>query len=118
MKRNKFPGPDGFTVEFYLSVWDIVGHDFFNAIISFFDTSTMHPGVNSTSIALVPKVSTPVYMKDFRPISLCSNAYKCIAKIIANRIKLVLPSIIDLSQSAFIPGRSISDNILMAQELF
>lgn len=115
MKRNKVPDPDGFTVEFFLSVWDIVGLDFTNAITSFFNTTIMHLEMNSTSIALVPKVNTPTHMKDFRPISLCSIAYKCIAKILANRIKLVLPGIIDISQSAFIPRRSISDNILMAQ---
>lgn len=57
-------------------------------------------------------------MKEFCPISLCTIAYKCISKILANRIKLLLPSIINMAQSAFVKGRSISDNILIAQELF
>lgn len=55
-------------------------------------------------------------MQDFGPISLCM--YKCISKIIVFRLKKVLPSIVDIAQSAFIPGSSISDNILLAQELF
>lgn len=118
MKRNKAHGPDGFTVEFFLSCRDIVGPNFCNAILYFFNTSVMYPEINSTSIALIPKVPTPVSMKDFRPISLCSIAYKCIAKIIANRMKLVMPNLINMSQSAFIPGHNISDNVLMAQELF
>lgn len=57
-------------------------------------------------------------MKDFRPISLCFIAYKCIAKILASRLKHVIPHVIDIAQSAFIKGRSITDNILIAQELF
>lgn len=117
MKRNKSPGPDGFTVEFFLSSWDVVGKEFCEAVAHFFTSSNMHQGINSTGITLVPKVTNPTSMREFRPISLCSVAYKCIAKIIASRLKLVLPDLINISQSAFIKGRYISDNILLAQEL-
>lgn len=57
-------------------------------------------------------------MQDFRPILLCTVIYKCIFKLIASRLKKILPFIVDVAQSFFIPGRSISDNILLAQELF
>lgn len=117
MKRTKAPGPDGFAVEFFYA-WEVVGHDFCKAIVCFFDSPHMHPGINSTSIALLLKVNTPTNMGDFRPISLCSVAYKCIAKIIANRLKMVLHEVIDIAQLVFIKRRSISDNILMARELF
>lgn len=118
MGKNKAPGPDGFNPEFFLATWSIVGDCFCNAVLSLFNDLNMHRGVNSTNIALIPKVLTPANMRDFRPISLCTVAYKCISKIIANRLKLVLPSTVDIAQSAFIPGRNISDNILLAQELF
>ncbi|KAK3218488.1 hypothetical protein Dsin_012458 [Dipteronia sinensis] len=77
--------------------------------------------LNATILALVPKVPNPSKMKDFRPIFCCSTLYKIIAKIsakiIANRIKPCLPDIISPSQSAFVAGRRIGDNISLAQEL-
>ncbi|GJW80065.1 RNA-directed DNA polymerase, eukaryota, reverse transcriptase zinc-binding domain protein [Tanacetum coccineum] len=73
--------------------------------------------LNSTLITLVPKVSTPSKVTDFRPIACCNVAYKCISKIITNRIKIVLDSIVHKNQSAFIPERQITDNILLTQEL-
>ena len=118
MERNKAPGPDGFTVDFFIFCWDIIGHSFCAAIQDFFATSIMHKGFNSTLIALIPKNSNPSTMQEFRPISLCTVVYKCIAKILADRLKLILPNLIDASQSAFIKGRLITDNILLAQELF
>lgn len=117
MKRNKSPGPDGFNVNFFIHCWDIVGEDFLNAVKYFFSSSRMTKGINSTAIALIPKCSNPSSMADFRPIACCNTIYTCITKILAIRLKEVLPSIIDKAQSAFIKGRSISDNILLAQEL-
>lgn len=118
MKKNKAPGPDGVNVEFFLATWHITGASFCTAIRYFFDHGLLPPGVNSTLIALIPKMVAPTKMQDFRPISLCTFLYKCISKIIAYRLKKIMHSIVDISQSAFIPGRSISDNILLAQELF
>lgn len=68
-------------------------------------------GVNATTIALVPKLDTPLKVSDFRPIACCNVLYKCISKILTTRIKNVLGKIVNKNQSAFIPGRHISDNI-------
>lgn len=76
----------------------------------------MPPSVNSTFIVLIPKVHKPVAVSEFRPINLCNLLYKIIAKTLANRLKKVLPNIISLHQSAFIPGHLIMDNIIVAQE--
>ena len=87
------------------------------AVNEFFQTRKMHPGFNSTIVTLVLKCSNPCSIRDFRPISYCSVIYKCLTKIIANRLKKYMPQLVGNNQSAFIPGRSITDNILMAQEL-
>ncbi|GKE42877.1 RNA-directed DNA polymerase, eukaryota, reverse transcriptase zinc-binding domain protein, partial [Tanacetum coccineum] len=73
--------------------------------------------VNATLIALVPKMKTPLKVTDFRPIACCNVVYKCISKILTNMIKHVLNKLVDQNQSAFLPGRAITDNILLTQEL-
>jgi hypothetical protein len=76
----------------------------------------MAKGINATHIALIPKCKNHVSVTDFRLISLCNVLYKIVAKVLANRLKLVLPMVISQNQSAFLIGRLITDNILAAYE--
>ncbi|KAL0293137.1 UNVERIFIED_CONTAM: hypothetical protein Sangu_3244700 [Sesamum angustifolium] len=105
------PGPDGFTSAFYRAAWPIVGQSMFEAVGEFFRTGKLLKQINTTLLALIPKVNMPTYVSDYRPISCCNVLYKAITKIIVKRIQRVLPLLIDYSQNAFVPGRSISDNI-------
>lgn len=83
----------------------------------FFETGRLYKDVSCTAITLVPKVSTPTHVKDYRLIACCSTIYKVISKILTNRIKPVISDLVSPSQSAFIEGRSIIDNILFSHEL-
>ena len=77
----------------------------------------MPKGCNASFIALVPKKRNSLGMEDYRHISLVACVYKIISKILANRLKSVLPKIIDYSQSAFIKERGLLDSILVANEV-
>nr|XP_043630425.1 uncharacterized protein LOC122601751 [Erigeron canadensis] len=114
---DKAPGPDGFTAAFFKSAWDIVGADVIGAVQDFFSSGKVLKEVNHTIISLLAKVASPTLITDFRPIALCNVIFKCVTKVLANRIKGCLSDIVCSNQSAFIPGRSISDNILLTQEL-
>lgn len=117
MPLNKSPGPDGYTVEFFKSAWSIVGNDLTKAIQSFFIFGFLPKGVNATILALIPKKTDAREMKDYRPISYCNVLYKIISKILANRLKTILPGFIAPNQSAFIEDRLLMENLLLATEL-
>ena len=96
---------------------EITGPSLIAAIKEFFNYGELLRETNATLIALIPKVPNPSSMGEFRPISCCNTVYKCISKIPAKRLQSTLPSLVDHAQSAFIKGRKISDNILLAQDL-
>ncbi|XP_059436284.1 uncharacterized protein LOC132169234 [Corylus avellana] len=116
MAPLKSPGPDGLPVCFYQDNWSELGDEVCEAALQFFNSGILEENVNFTHIALIPKIRNPTRVTEFRPISLCNVLYKTLSKVLANRLKTILPHIISGTQSAFIPGRLISDNILAAYE--
>ncbi|XP_024009435.1 uncharacterized protein LOC112084518 [Eutrema salsugineum] len=90
---------------------------FIVAIQSFFITGFLPKGLNTTILALIPKKLDASEMKDYRPISCCNIIYKVISKIIANRLKRLMPQLIAPNQSAFVKDRLLMENLLLATEL-
>lgn len=117
LKYDSVPGSDEYTVEFYKSNWTMVGDEFMAAIELFFTQNYLYYPINTTAISLIPKVESLVKMKEFRSICCCNVSYKILSKIIANRIKPLLPQLVDLNQSAFVKDRCIQDNILLMHNL-
>ena len=74
-------------------------------------------GTNASFLALIPKAHDPQNLNDFRPISLIRCIYKIVAKVLARRMKEVMPLIIDERQTAFIEGRHLLHNTLIANEV-
>jgi hypothetical protein len=119
MKSNKVVGSDGMSPIFYKHYWHIIwgGGDVIVAMRCFFNWGYMLREVNHTFITLIPKSGKAASINKFRPISLCNVIYNTISKILANRLKLLLHKLVSPWQEAFIPGRMIHDNSIIAQEI-
>ncbi|GKB40141.1 ribonuclease H-like domain-containing protein [Tanacetum coccineum] len=115
--NDKAPAPDGYTSVFFKRGWDVIGNDVCNAIHDFFDNGQILKEINHTFLSLILKVTTPLKVTDYHPISCCNVIYKCISKILTNRIMEGIKEVVSENQSAFVSGRRISDNILITQEL-
>ncbi|CAN0919242.1 Transposon TX1 uncharacterized 149 kDa protein [Linum grandiflorum] len=116
MDADKAPGPDGLNPGFYQHFWHLIGDEVFKAACSWLEEGVLPSEIQDTNIVLLPKVDEPKGMKELRPISLCNVLYRLVAKVLANRLRRVMPKLISEEQSTFIVGRSIIDNVMVAFE--
>jgi len=117
LKEGKAPDPDGFKTTFFHAFWKLIRDEVWQVVE---ESRTLHwllPSLNSTFIALIPKEESNITPDKFRPISLCNVIYKVISKVIANRLKPLLPLLISPEQSRYVEGRQILDGIILSHEI-
>ena len=117
MHLSKSSGPDGMSPFFFQKYWHVVGGDVTEAVLSVLNLGHILTKMNFTHIFLIPKRKDCQSMLDYRPISLSNVVSRVVSKVLANRVKCILPYIISDAQSAFIPDRLITDNMAVAYEM-
>ena len=111
------PGPDGIPIFFYIECWDTVRPKVMAMIEDFRAGRCNMNWINRAYIVLILKLQGAEQIGDFRPISLSNSIYLIIAKVLANRLQGILVSLISPFQSAFMPGRQMSDSIVLVEEI-
>ena len=109
----KSPGPDGLHPIFFQKYCDIIGDSVTAFIQGIFKLKKMPPELNSTLICLIPKVSNPESIDQFRPIGLYNTLYKTVTKILVTRLKPLISDLVHPFQASFIPGRKATDNVIL-----
>jgi hypothetical protein len=118
MQNGKSLGPDGYTVEFFKSFYDLLKDDLLLLVRESQREGKIYGPLNATFLCLIPKKQNSEMFEDYRPISCCNVVYKLIAKIIARRLRPLLSEIIGEEQFGFLQNRQIHDAVVIAQEVF
>ena len=116
MEGDKAPGPNRFTMAFYQHCWRVVEKDVLAVFEEVFHHCKFEKSLNATFLVLIPKKNDASDIRDFWPISLVGSVYKILAKVLANRLRMVLNQLISETQNSFVGGRQILDSVLIANE--
>jgi hypothetical protein len=116
MKHNKTPGPDGFLVEFYQVFWSLIKDGLMAMFRDFHIGSLPLFSLNFRTITLLPKAQEMTKIQQYRPIFMLNVNFKIFTKVIAKRLTLVARKVIGQSQSTFLPGRNISEGVVILHE--
>lgn len=117
MNMSSAPGPDGFVPVFFRAAWDSVKPDLLNLLCAFHHGEIDLQRLNRSHMVLIPKKPGAVEVSAFRPIALQNCCLKIISKVLTSRLQEEIPKLIDLNQTGFIRGRSITDTFVYAMEL-
>ena len=117
LKEEKAPGIDGFPGDFYKTFFDILKTEMINLYNDIMRTGKIPKSFKTSAISLIHKGNEKYLLKNWRPISLLCLDYKILAKLMANRLKRLLPNLIHVSQTGAIPNREIVDNLTNIRNL-
>jgi Reverse transcriptase (RNA-dependent DNA polymerase) len=117
MGLDRAPGPDGIIVRLLRREWGIMGPQVVEMIKGAFLTGNIPNSWTTSNLVLIPKIDHPTKPTHFRPLSVCSVYYRLFTKLIANRVKPLLSTLVSPNQAAFLKGRSIQENVLLLQEV-
>jgi hypothetical protein len=113
MVVGKSPGLDGFTIQFFTQMWELLGTEFTTMLQQAFDQGCLPGQMNNGLITLLHKGGNREDLRNWKPITLLNIAYKILAKALQQRLQVLLPEVISEEQSAFLPPRYILDNVLV-----
>lgn len=97
-------------------MWDTVGNDITKSVLAFFESGNLPKSINTTWVSLIPKVKGASCLLEYRPISMVGSIHKVILKVMASRLRNVLPDLVGESQTACVAGRQILDGALSKQQ--
>jgi hypothetical protein len=117
LPTGKVPGPNGFTTNFFHSCWPMLREEVWQLVEESRSYGKVLPALNATFLTLIPKEERVTNTKNFRPISLCNVIYKIISKVIALKLKPILPFIISKEQSGYVEGIQIMDSIILVHDI-
>ena len=118
MQNNKSPGNDGLSKEFYETFWEELKKPFMYAIQKSYNIKQLCVSQKQAVIKLVEKKGRDKrFIKNWRPISLLNVDTKLISKVLAERLKNVLPDIISKNQTAYVNNRFISERGRLINDL-
>jgi len=118
MGNGKSPGDNGFTVEFYKCFFELLGQDLLNSFNSAYEECELSISQLRGVLTLIPKENKDAQeLSNWRPITLLNVDYKILSKAIASRIEKALPRLINCSQTGFMKGRYIVQNIRLINDI-
>lgn len=115
---TKDPRPNGYHARFYQVNWTTIGSSIIDIVLRCLNDGLPFHEINETFITLIPKLKSSESMVDYQPIGLCNVLYKILSKVLVNRIKPILKDLISETHSSFVSQRLITDNIIVASEVF